>query len=1577
MRWAPRFVRPAVAMVRSPERRSRLRVESLEGREVPTVTGTAYIDQNLNGSMDVEDVGVAGVTVTATDPTGVTQTTTTAADGTYTLATNAPNLRIEFSNLPPNTLPGRVTDSSGPLVRFLTANSPRTGVDLALDAPQLVTTQFYYDDAENGENSDEGAILSVPYGADSSITPNTLANVADVGSVWGLAYQPSSDTLYASSFLKAHAGLGPNAAGTGTTTGGIYAIDPTGTNPPSLLIDLNTAGAGLGTGADPHPTQTDSDGGDWYHDAATLPLVGKRGLGGLAISADGKTLYTINLNTRELIEIPLNVNGTRDTTRAIRHTPIPLGNPSGSGISNFNSADVRPFAVAVHNGAVFVGVTYTAETSGRAADLRAYVLAFDPNQGAFRSYDAADGKFSNFSFSPVLIANLNYNRGAVDDPTPDQPNSGDEISANWLPWTSGFPTSLGQDGFPVHPSPWLTGIAFDGNNMVLGVRDRFGDQGGFETGNANTGDTDDEFSVIASGDILRAAPNTSGGWTLESNGSSGGVTTAGAGDGQGPGGGEYYYQDGSNQDGSFTVPQDATDGAVVQVNGFPTVASTGSDITTSFSGGIYTYFNANTPVAATTPGAVATKANAGTVDTQTELFETFDSSTFGDSNGLGGLAALPADGTVQVGDRVFEDTNGNGIQDAGEPGIAGVTVKLLLNGNQVDSTTTAADGSYLFDNLEPNTAYQISVATGQAALTGRTLAAAHQGTDGLLDSDATVSAGTATINLTTGDAGTSDHSLDFGFSATTKSTPPTLMLGDRVFKDANKNGVMDAGETGVSGVTVQLLDSTGATVLQSTTTDSAGKYTFTGLTAGTYDVRLPSSDFNAGGPLVGFTASPTTSAKPPDNVDNDSNGLTSGTLGSGGFIQSGPITLAAGTEPTNDGDSDPNTNLTIDFGVVPPAEPSTLTLGNLVWNDANGNGVFDSLESGIGGVTVQLLNSAGTVLQTTTTSSAGIYTFTGLAAGSYKVRLPASDFNTGGPLANFTNSSTGTTDPNATVNNNNDGKTVGTLGSGGDVESGLITLAAGAEPTNDGDSDPNTDLAVDFGLKPATVTATGGAAGLSGRAFLDFNNDGKLNGPDTGLSGVTVTLSGGNLSSPRTAKTDAQGVFQFTGLAAGTYRLTETAPTTPAGSDGKVTAGSAGGTTAVAQDAIGGITLTAGQMGSGYSFARVPQVSAGGTVFQDTNGNGKKDSNEPGVAGVTVTLSGTSVVSGTITPKSVTTDANGNYTLSGLTPGTYALTETPPTGYSPGTAQNGTPAASTVTATKFSGIDLASTAAAAGGFNFADVKTTSATSSTSLSGLVFNDVNNDGAQAASGEPGVAGVKVRLTGTNDLGQTVDTSATTGADGSFQFTNPRPGTYDLVETQPTGYVAGKVTAGTGGGTPATANKVTGIHITSGASATGYLFAEQARADLVLTQTPTTTAIDPGGDVTITYTLKNTGAATATAASVAVSFDGLTFVSASTPAAFSATTKTWTVGDLAAGASATIRVTYQARLAGTYDPSAHATTSATELKTTNNNSSSTISVGEVAAPTPTPEPTGPLGWLRTRLWFLSSTSLAWLGR
>ena len=211
MHWATRLYRQAIRTLRPAQRRRKrthLRFESLEHREVPHVTGTVYVDLNQDGIQDVDDVGAANVTVKATDDTGATETVTTAADGTYTLLTDSNALRLEFSSFPDGTLPGRIVGTSGPVTLFLDAASDRTEVNLSLASPQLVTTQFFYDDALTGANSGEGAVLAVPYGVTDTAFPTVLATVADVGSVWGVGFQPGSNSIYVSSFLKRHAGFG-------------------------------------------------------------------------------------------------------------------------------------------------------------------------------------------------------------------------------------------------------------------------------------------------------------------------------------------------------------------------------------------------------------------------------------------------------------------------------------------------------------------------------------------------------------------------------------------------------------------------------------------------------------------------------------------------------------------------------------------------------------------------------------------------------------------------------------------------------------------------------------------------------------------------------------------------------------------------------------------------------------------------------------------------------------------------------------------------------------------------------------------------------------------------------------------------------------------------------------------------------------------------------------------------------------------------------------------------------------------------------------------------------------------------
>src|SRR5207245_7426201 len=93
-------------------------------------------------------------------------------------------------------------------------------------------------------------------------------------------------------------------------------------------------------------------------------------------------------------------------------------------------------------------------------------------------------------------------------------------------------------------------------------------------------------------------------------------------------------------------------------------------------------------------------------------------------------------------------------------------------------------------------------------------------------------------------------------------------------------------------------------------------------------------------------------------------------------------------------------------------------------------------------------------------------------------------------------------------------------------------------------------------------------------------------------------------------------------------------------------------------------------------------------------------------------------------------------------------------------------------------------------YNFAELGLSS------LAGYVYLDANANGVKDA-GEPGIGGVAITLVGTNDQGA-VNSTMTTAADGSYQFRGLRPGSYEIRETEPAGYLHGKNTLGSPGGT-----------------------------------------------------------------------------------------------------------------------------------------------------------------------------------
>jgi protocatechuate 3,4-dioxygenase beta subunit len=293
-------------------------------------------------------------------------------------------------------------------------------------------------------------------------------------------------------------------------------------------------------------------------------------------------------------------------------------------------------------------------------------------------------------------------------------------------------------------------------------------------------------------------------------------------------------------------------------------------------------------------------------------------------------------GSGEIGDRVWKDSNGNGLQDPGEGGLPNVPV--TISGDVTPLTVfTDADGFYRFTDLCAGT-YMIEVETP----TDLVPTLANVGSDPTIDSEQSP----ATVVLP--DDLTIDLTIDFGFSG-------TACIGDTIWIDENCNGLQDdpVGPP-LDGIRIVLRDGRGVDVSTST---SAGLYVFTGLCAGTYTVTVDESTL------------------PP--------GLM-------------PTQCNVGSDPTIDSECSPATvtltsngekNQTVDFGYC-VMEPSPGSIGDFVWHDENGNGLQDlPEEEGIPGVRVELKDRALNVLASTETDENGNYRFDGLPPDDYVVEL--------------------------------------------------------------------------------------------------------------------------------------------------------------------------------------------------------------------------------------------------------------------------------------------------------------------------------------------------------------------------------------------------------------------------------------------------------------------------------------------------------------------------------------------------------------------------------------------------------------
>lgn len=291
---------------------------------------------------------------------------------------------------------------------------------------------------------------------------------------------------------------------------------------------------------------------------------------------------------------------------------------------------------------------------------------------------------------------------------------------------------------------------------------------------------------------------------------------------------------------------------------------------------------------------------------------------------------------------VMVDQNENGVQEAGEEGFEGAVVTAMQGGTVVATARTQADGTYAFNLLRPGT-YRLRF---------------------VLDEDALFARG-AFLNMTHADAlegETAAYDLAMGQHETVEAVPVvrSASISGRAWLDADVSGEMDAAETAIAGVAVQLLSEDGDVLIQSET-GGDGAYAFERLRSGAYAVRFALPD---GMLFTDHTGAPGGSCIP---VTPDGEGRSE--------------TFALEMDQ-HIGD--------MNVGGILPGE-----IGDTVWLDKDGNGLQDYREPLVPDVALTLLrvHADGSMEEAAHTQSDkyGYYVFESLRPGTYVLRFDAKE----------------------------------------------------------------------------------------------------------------------------------------------------------------------------------------------------------------------------------------------------------------------------------------------------------------------------------------------------------------------------------------------------------------------------------------------------------------------------------------------------------------------------------------------------------------------------------------------------------
>lgn len=801
---------------------------------------------------------------------------------------------------------------------------------------------------------------------------------------------------------------------------------------------------------------------------------------------------------------------------------------------------------------------------------------------------------------------------------------------------------------------------------------------------------------------------------------------------------------------------------------------------------------------------------------------------------------------AQLGGFVYQDNNDNGQRDAGEPGIGGVTVRLVPRDTIAPispiETQTLADGSYRFDNLPPGLYDIIQVTQPPGLDDGR-------------DSPGTVDGRMVGVADDPGDAirNVQLNSNSIGNEYNFGELPRGIITGGVYLAPPGENcGGRDAGRSDpLAGVSIELVGSGGVTIAQ-TTTGPDGQYRFEDVPKGTYSIiEITPEGLIDGKAHVGRIG-----------------GIQVGQVVGGGLIRD--IVLPAGAAGTR-----------YDFCEAAPAQ-----ISGYVYHDRNDDGRRDDGEEAIPGATIELVNDSGQVIATTQTNNQGLYRFAGLQPGNYSIRqiqptgfldgldaagtidgvVVGAAVNPGDLITsvairqgqtginyNFGELRPATLSGRVHVDSNGDclydpgelllaGVTIRLINASGievastqtnsqgvytftDIPPGTYTViqeqpegyfpgtarpgsAGGIKETSNrigsitlGSGEVAVDY--DFCEKPP--------AEISGYVYVDQNNNNRRDDGEPPIAGTRVDLIDSTGRPVATTTTAASGFYRFTFLPAGQYTLRQTQPVGYL--QGSQQAGSAGGDDSL-QDVISQVPIVYGAILTDYNFGELLPSSISGYVFVDGNGDCIRQDHEPGLSGVLIELfdgAGQLVTY-------AHTNEHGFYEFGGLVPGQYRIVQTQPEGYFSGAARPGSGGG------RAAGGDIITDIPIGPGQNLVEYNFCEKLPA-SISGKSFIDFDRNKIFDGNDRP-LPGVTIEL---KDVSGQVVKSTVTDADGYYQFTGLPPGNYSLRQIQPEGLFHQDQIIGSLGGNDAMEDIISAIVLSGGDNGTEYNFTDVPPASI----------------------------------------------------------------------------------------------------------------------------------------------------